>query len=100
MSINVETLSTPGEVVRAMLCSISYNRDERHMIALALEVKNRIGGKFGCWTEDGSTVFGTLVCLYGDYGTSPRSGWIQTASVKEACCKALDDFIEEVKSNL
>ena len=100
MQTDLESLRTPGTVLQGMLYAFWYNRDEKHMLALAQEIKNRIDGKFGGWTEDGNIVFGTLVCLYGDYGTSPRSGWIESKAVKEACYITLDDFIEEVNTLL
>jgi len=45
------------------------------MIALCQEVEERIDFNYmGEQTDDGDIIYGILVNLYGDYGTSPRSG--------------------------
>ena len=28
------------------------------------------------WTDEGDIIYGFLVLLYGDYGVSPRAGWV------------------------
>lgn len=37
--------------------------------------------------------FGTLVSLYGDYGTSPRFGWIEDEVTEKNIVKALEEEI-------
>ena len=41
--------------------------------------------------------YGTLVSLYGDYGTSPRHGWINDEKVEKSIAKALEVEIEYYK---
>ena len=39
-------------------------------------------------------MFGIIVTIYGDYGTSPRFGWIEDDNVKD---EIISDLEEEIK---
>ena len=67
------------EIVNAIFTSCAYNREFSYMIKLCQEVAERVNGyanRNSNRTYDGDIIYGFLVQLYGDYGTSPRSGWI------------------------
>lgn len=44
------------------------------------------------WGTEEHTFWEILVCLFGDYGTSIRGGWIVD---KEGCCKFIDKLMEK-----
>ena len=65
--------------VKAIFNSYAYNREFSYMVKLCQEVLERMYGfiKSSNRTHDGDIIYGYLVLMYGDYGTSPRSGWIE-----------------------
>lgn len=72
--------------VKAILNSYAYEREFDYMIELCWEVAERVTGcanKNSNRTYDGDIIYGFLVLMYGDYGTSPRSGWIDKEYDKE-----------------
>ena len=92
-------MKSAKEIIRAILSSYGYNRADEYMINVCKEVKSRLR-KTDTWTDrtdDGNIIYGTLVCLYGEYGTSPRSGWFDGESKKivEEIIKEIDTAIEE-----
>lgn len=52
-----------------------------------------------CWEEEQLQVFWMIaVCLYGDYGTSPRSGWIEDVEgFRDFCRKVTSTLGEELE---
>lgn len=84
------------KVFRGLLSSFFYNRDDKYFYELLQEVKKRIKGEKTTWSEDGNIIYGFLVCNWGDYGTSPRSGWLANDFVKEEAIKELDQYIKDV----
>lgn len=76
------------EMATAMLTSLNYNRDTDYSIEVAYEILKRIKGYEHTDLElyaghntdevrdDADIIFGSLVCAFGDYGTSPRYGWL------------------------
>lgn len=66
-----------SEVVDAILTSFSYNRNDDDMLELIEELEKRVQRYRHSWSDDGNIAYGILVLLYGDYGTSPRNGWIE-----------------------
>ena len=65
--------------VKAIFNSYAYNREFSYMIRLCQEVAERVNGRANrnsYRSDDGDNIYGFLVLMYGDYGTSPRSGWI------------------------
>lgn len=61
-----------------MIISYSYNRTDEEVIALCKELIKRLKNHPVDWTEDGNIVYSAMVIAYGDYGTSPRSGWFRS----------------------
>ena len=83
-------------MVKAIFNSYAYNREFSYMIELCREVLERVRGvKSSSWTYDGNIIYGFLVLMYGDYGTSPRSGWIE--SYKNEMISCIEYLIEEYK---
>jgi hypothetical protein len=82
-----------------MLVSYGYNRDNEYMLRVCTEVKKRLKKEANSpilWTDEGSIIYGTLVCLYGDYGTSPRSGWFESKEIVEEIINGIDEKLEEL----
>lgn len=75
-----------------LLTAIAYNRDESQMIDLCNECIKRLKGEPAEWTDDGNIVFGFLTYSYGDYGTSPRGGWIDDPDFKAKFISTLVQF--------
>lgn len=92
------------DTIEALFSSYYYNRSVYHMIDLCAEIEERLHGncKAEC-TDDGDVIYGFLVCLYGDYGTSPRNGWI-FAEYKKHIMSCINyimiDYNKEVKENV
>lgn len=82
--------------VGAIFDSYAYNREYRYMVDLCQEVLERVH-KFHSSnrTYDGDIIYGFLVLMYGDYGTSPRSGWI--VYYADEITNAIDHLIEKYK---
>lgn len=82
--------------VRAIFDSYAYNRDYGYMVELCQEVLERVHGFYSSnRTDDGDIIYGFLVLSYGDYGTSPRSGWIDIGLEEITDC--INDLIEKYK---
>lgn len=85
-----------SETVRAIFSSYEYNREYSHMVELCEEVNKRVC-KYRCnWTDDGNIIYGFLVMMYGDYGTSPRSGWFSNENQK-SISECIYEMTEEYK---
>ena len=83
------------EVVPAIFDSFYYNRSVYHILDLCQEIKARVENNSEAeWTDDGDIIYGILVLLYGDYGTSPRSGWIKEN--KENVILCIKNIIEDL----
>ena len=89
----------------AILASYGYNRSEEYMIALCQEIIWRID--YTCISnpcykpntdkdvvEDCDIIYGALVCAFGDYGTSPRYGWMEK-KIAMYCVELLNAEIKE-----
>lgn len=91
-------MKSAKEIIRALLTSYIYNRDDGYMIEVLYEVKKRLEKDSSVnYTDDGNIIYGTLVCLYGDYGTSPRSGWfyaVDNRIVKEII-EEIDEYLKD-----
>lgn len=95
---------TPAQVIRSIITSYNYNRSDGYLLKLIKNVITRLEDKGP--TEyfddkdirDDTDIFnGILVNLYGDYGTSPRYGWLDSAN-RYAVIKALkDEFANELQ---
>ena len=82
--------------VKAIFTSYLYNREYKHIISLCDEVIKRVQ-RIKCvnWSDDGDIIYGILVIMFGDYGTSQRSGWIEEHI--EDITECLNDLIEVYK---
>ena len=90
-------MKTTREIVRAIISSFYYNRSREDMINLCEEVKKRIRKYNVEWTDDGNIFYGILVLLYGDYGTSPRGGWLESEA--EEIIASINEKIEILKES-
>ena len=85
-----------------MVTALYYNRETDDLIETLVEVKRRILRE-ECtlpWTDDGNIIFGTLILLYGNYGTSPGGGWFEDKKAKAEILEELDKEIQEYKEAL
>lgn len=91
-------MKSAKEIVLAMLTSYGYNRDDEYLVRVCEEVKRRVNKENFTYfhTDEGDIIYGTLVLLYGDYGTSPRSGWIENKQIVEEIIKGIDEELEEI----
>lgn len=73
---------TIGNFINCLLTSYGYNRNEQYMVNLISECINRATHNMGSpnsdkdLCDDADILYGSLVVAYGDYGTSPRYGWL------------------------
>ena len=68
-----------------------YNRSDSEMKALCEEIKNRIA-KIECeHTDDGDVLYSIIILMVGEYGTSPRSGWL-THDYQKCIIEVIKDF--------
>lgn len=94
----MEVFKDHKQVLNAILDSYWYNRNKEYMIEVCEDVKNRLlNGEYRTPTEEGHIINGILTLLYGDYGTSPRYGWIENKLLIPEFIEVLDDFIKECK---
>lgn len=67
-----------------MATSLSYNMDYCDLTLILQGVLDRVDGTHDLLINDAALeeyvdfIYGTLVVAYGDYGTSPRSGWLNS----------------------
>ena len=82
-------------ILDGLIGSLSYNRDEEHLFKLYEELVKRFKKYDVEFTDDGNTVYGTMVMIYGDYGTSPRTGWFYDEDIPDKCAKYLITLINK-----
>ena len=93
-------MKSAKEIVIAMFVSYGYNREKEYMIRVCEEVKKRVArepNKPIRWTDEGNIIYGTLILLYGDYGTSPRSGWFENEQIVKEIINGINEVLEELK---
>ena len=91
------------QILEAVLTSFEYNYDDKYLIDVYEDVINRLqNGPYRRPTEEGHIINGILTLLYGDYGTSPRYGWIDKdkAEVKEDCIQVLKYHIDDLNNRI
>lgn len=89
------------DFLNSILVSYKYNRDEKYLIEVCEEVKNRINkGPYRTPTDEADIIMGAIVYRYGDYGTSPRYGWFYDKKYNDDFIKVLDDCISDLKDYL
>lgn len=83
--VKVSEMSDEEALLDTLLSSFGYNRTEKHMVSIVLEIKGRLEDTFPCtqWSDDGNIIYGALVLHFGEYGTSPRSGWFESETKNE-----------------
>ena len=64
-------------VLHAIFVAIEYNRDDEFMRDLLVELLHRFKRENCNWSDEGNIIYSTLVIMFGEYGTSPRSGWFE-----------------------
>lgn len=90
----------PKEILHALITSYDYNRDEVYMIGVLQEVQKRLKKYRTVWTDEGNIIVGTLILLYGDYGTSPRGGWFDDREAEKEILESIAQEIEQFKVNI
>lgn len=89
------------QVLSALLTSFYYNYKKDYLIDVCEDVKNRLlNGPYRKPTEEGNIIMGQLVLLYGDYGTSPRYGWMENKLIIPTLIEEIDKFITECKEEV
>lgn len=66
--------------IESLIWSYFYNRRKKDLVNMVEGVINRIldkpYGELNAGDDDTDVLMGAIVQQYGDYGTSPRFGWI------------------------
>lgn len=85
-------------IIGSLLASLSYNRTEEYMVTIIEELLGRVKDTFPCyeWSDMGDIIYGYIVMMWGEYGTSPRSGWIELVH-KTSVIKELEQELKEYK---
>lgn len=89
MEDSVRLLST-------LIVAFNYNRETKHILSMLVELKGRLNRTYPCnsWSDDCDLVYSALVLRFGDYGTSPRSGWFEEDISVTLICE-IDKLIVE-----
>lgn len=86
--------------IRALITSFGYNRDERYLINTLKMVITSIQGDHTHSNDDSNIIFGTLVLMFGDYGTSPRTGWFPDEFDKHGLIHLIEQRISEIELSI
>lgn len=86
-------------MIEQLLWSYFYNREDSDMEKLCYEVMRRIDDMPAENTDDGDIIYGWLISMYGDYGTSPRSGWFTNEEAKKMCIDVLTQFVGHIQAH-
>lgn len=83
------------DILRGVIAAFWYNRDKEELLEVLEEVKQRLNNSenYAKPSEDGHIIASILFYIFGDYGTSPRYGWIYDN-------KLIDDFVEVLDSEI
>ena len=84
------------DIIKQLLIAFWYNRNIKYMKALCEEIKNRLANKDCDHTDDGDILYGFIILMFGEFGTSPRSGWlleIKPETVIDTIIKFESEFI-------
>ena len=80
------------DIIEHLLWSFFFNRDTDRMEAICSEVLRRIDKMPFESTDDGDIIYGFMIECFGNFGTSPRSGWFEDDEEKKNCIEALNEF--------
>lgn len=102
--VKVTEMSDVEALLDTLLSSFGYNRARKYMLSILLELKGRLEGTFPCymWSDDCNIIYGALVIHFGEYGTSPRSGWFDNETKAELLqlVKEKIEYYKELRDNL
>lgn len=101
-----------SDIICAMVKSLNYNRATDYTMEVCHRIIKRIDKDYNYRSitaddkpvdketidsieDDVNNIYGTVVMLYGDYGTSPRKGWIECKSIEQEIINALIDAIKD-----
>lgn len=77
--------------IKDIIVAFWYNRNDNEIRSLCEEIKNRVA-KCPCeHTDDGDLLYSIIIMMVGEYGTSPRSGWLLNIK-PERLIKIITDF--------
>ena len=79
----------------AMLGAASYQMNDEYLFALYDELIKRFKNYNTEFSEYGNLIYGALIMAFGDYGTSPRTGWFVQSDIAVKCA----DYILGLKNN-
>lgn len=79
----------------AMLGAASYQMNDEDLFALYDELIKRFKNYNTEFSEYGNLIYGALIMAFGDYGTSPRTGWFYQSDIAVKCA----DYILGLKNN-
>ena len=89
--------------IESLVMSYYYNRDRKDIINMIAGVINRITNtsydSVMPGDDDTDILMGAIVIEYGEFGTSPRFGWIDEEH-KENVLNILDELLEYHKEQL
>ena len=99
----IDDRTMPANIVSALITTYFYNRDNEQVKGLIQNIIYRLGryNKHSgeCSEDDVDIAYGYLVLLYGDYGTSPRHGWIDSPW-REIILKELKKQLESINKTI
>ena len=94
-----------NDLICGITTSLWYNLEPEDLIAIYKAIISRL--KHGPYEQNViqdedlnfvvNIVMGIIVTIYGDYGTSPRFGWVEDENVKNDIIRDLEEEIEELK---
>lgn len=87
------------EWIGSLLISYYYNRDVKDVVKIIERTINRLNRTRQAHEDiddDVDIFIGAIVCAYGDFGTSPRYGWIEKY-YERAVMEKLEEELEEYK---
>lgn len=101
-----------SDIIYAMVASLNYNRATDYTMEVCHRIIKRIDKNYNYRSitaddkpvdketidsieDDVNNIYGTLVILYGDYGTSPRNGWIECKPIEQEIIGTLIDTIKD-----
>lgn len=91
-------MCTEIRFINSICGAMAYEYSEDDMKAIYTEVLKRLQHINCVWTLEGNVIYSSLVFAYGDYGTSPRSGWITDEKTKELFIEFLKREIHNIET--
>ena len=82
-----------------LIDSFVYNREDSYMIKLMKNIIYKLENSSLFYDEvdkdDFNLIYGAIILQYGEYGTSPSSGWIDDIKVRNDIIVRLNILINE-----